>query len=46
MNDKVCLCHTEKHQSFLQVDNIILGVCNHTCSNLVKLYLCNVPRKT
>ena len=28
MNEEVCFLHTDKHQTLVQVDTIILGVCN------------------
>ena len=29
---EVCFWHLDKHQSFLQVDTIILGLCNQACT--------------
>ena len=31
MNDEVHFCHADKHRSFLQVDNIILGLHSQSC---------------
>ena len=31
LNDKVYFWHADKNQSLLQVDTIILGVCNQAC---------------
>ena len=31
MNDKVYFCNVEKHQSYLQIDITIIGVCIQAC---------------
>ena len=36
MNDEVLFWHTEKHQSLLQLDTIIFGVCNQACPKYPK----------
>ena len=36
MNDEVCFLHADKHQSLVQVDTIILGVCNQACPKYPK----------
>ena len=34
--DEVEFLPADKHQRFLQIDTIILGVCGHTCPNYPK----------
>ena len=36
MNDEVCFWYADKHQSFLQVDNIIFGVSSQACPKYPK----------
>ena len=36
VNDKIYFCHAEKHQTFLQVDLIILGVRSEACLKYLK----------
>ena len=31
LNDELCFWHSNKHGSLLQVDTIILGMCNQSC---------------
>ena len=40
MNDEVLFWHTEKHQSLLQLDTIIFGVCNQACPKYPKYEIC------
>ena len=40
MNDKVCVWHADKDQNFLQVDTIILGVCNQAYPKYPKYEVC------
>ena len=38
--------HADKHGSLLQVDTVILGVCNQACTqNKEFAYPCNISRK-
>ena len=39
-NDEVHFWHADKHQSLLQVDTIILGVCNQACPKYAKEEVC------
>ena len=49
VKDEVDFLPTDKHQRFLQVDFIILSVCDQTCPNYRKitslLFLCSILRK-
>ena len=36
INDEMYFWHVDKHLSFLQVDNIILGLDNQTCPKYAK----------
>ena len=36
MNDEVCFLHTDKHQSLVEVDTIILDACNQACPKYPK----------
>ena len=36
MNDEVYFWHADKHRSLLQVDTVILGVCNQACPKYPK----------
>ena len=36
VKDEVDFLPADKHQRFLQIDNIILGVCEQTCPNYPK----------
>ena len=36
MNDEVCFLHTDKHQSLVQGDFIILSVCKQACPKYPK----------
>ena len=46
VNNEVYFWHADKHQSFLQVGSIILGVRNQACPNYPKnVYLWNISRK-
>ena len=46
VNNEVYFWHADKHQSFLQVGSIVLGVRNQACPNYPKnVYLWNISRK-
>ena len=49
MKDEVYFLPADKHEKFLQIDTIILGVYGQPCPNLPKitslLVLCNILRK-
>ena len=36
VRDEVDFLHADKHQRFLQIDTIILGVCGQACPNYPK----------